>query len=344
MLGVLVKEFTDFKNLTIENCPRPEMGPRQVRIKVQAAGVSFATSLVVAGKYQRKPPLPFIPGTECSGYVTDVGSDVTDIQIGDRVCAVLDWGGQAEEAVAHSSNVFKIPHSLPFNEAICFTNSYLTSYAALVWPHLLQVKEDQFVLVHGAAGGVGIAAIEISKIKGATVIATVGSEDKRKIAEGHGADFTINYNDGGFRERVLELTDNLGANIVYDPVGGDVFLESLRCIAPEGKILPVGFAAGSIQQIPANILLVKNITVVGLNLGYYFGWSPIDMREHFSEQMKESMAELFKWQTAELIRPRVSHCFPIQQFQEAMETVLSRKALGRVALVFDEEAKRLKIS
>ena len=344
MLGVLVKEFTDFKNLTIENCPRPEMGPRQVRIKVQAAGVSFATSLVVAGKYQRKPPLPFIPGTECSGYVTDVGSDVTDMQIGDRVCAVLDWGGQAEEAVAHSSNVFKIPDSLPFNEAICFTNSYLTSYAALVWPHLLQVKEGQFVLVHGAAGGVGIAAIEISKIKGATVIATVGSEDKRKIAEGHGADFTINYNDGGFREQVLELTNNLGANIVYDPVGGDVFLESLRCIAPEGKIMPVGFAAGSIQQIPANILLVKNITVVGLNLGYYFGWSPIDMREHFSEQMKESMAELFKWQTAELIKPRVSHCFSIQQFQEAMETVLSRKALGRVALVFDEEAKRLKIS
>ena len=166
MLGVLVKEFTDFKNLTIENCPRPDMGPRQVRIKVQAAGVSFATSLVVAGKYQRKPPLPFIPGTECSGYVTDVGSDVTDMQIGDRVCAVLDWGGQAEEAVAHSSNVFKIPDSLPFNEAICFTNSYLTSYAALVWPHLLQVKEGQFVLVHGAAGGVGIAAIEISKIKG----------------------------------------------------------------------------------------------------------------------------------------------------------------------------------
>ena len=344
MLGVLVKEFTDFKNLTIENCPRPEMGPRQVRIKVQAAGVSFATSLVVAGKYQRKPPLPFIPGTECSGYVTDVGSDVTDMQIGDRVCAVLDWGGQAEEAVAHSSNVFKIPDSLPFNEAICFTNSYLTSYAALVWPHLLQVKEGQFVLVHGAAGGVGIAAIEISKIKGATVIATVGSEDKRKIAEGHGADFTINYNDGGFREQVLALTNNLGANIVYDPVGGDVFLESLRCIAPEGKIMPVGFAAGSIQQIPANILLVKNITVVGLNLGYYFGWSPIDMREHFSEQMKESMAELFKWQTAELIKPRVSHCFSIQQFQEAMETVLSRKALGRVALVFDEEAKRLKIS
>ena len=172
----------------------------------------------------------------------------------------------------------------------------------------------------------------------------MGSEDKRKIAEGHGADFTINYNDGGFRERVLELTDNLGANIVYDPVGGDVFLESLRCTAPEGKIMPVGFAAGSIQQIPANILLVKNITVVGLNLGYYFGWSPIDMREHFSEQMKESMAELFKWQTAGLIKPRVSHCFSIQQFQEAMETVLSRKALGRVALVFDEEAKRLKIS
>ena len=344
MLGVLVKEFTDFRNLTIEDCPKPEMGPVGVRIKVQAAGVSFATSLVVAGKYQRKPPLPFIPGTECSGYVIDIGSQVTGLKIGDRVCAVLDWGGQAEEAVAHSSNVFKIPEELHFNQAICFTNSYLTSYAALIWPHLLQVKHGQFVLIHGATGGVGIAAIEISKIKGATVIATVGSEDKRKIAEEHGADFTINYNDGGFRKKVLQLTDNLGADVIYDPVGGDVFIESLRCIAPEGRIMPVGFAAGSIQQIPANILLVKNITVTGLNLRYYFGWSPVDMRVHFSEQMKNSMAELFHWYVNGLIKPRISHCFPIQQFQEAMGTVLSRKALGRVALVMDEEAKRLKIS
>lgn len=343
MWGVLVKEFTDFKNLTLEKCPFPELTAQGVRIRVQAAGVSFATSLVVAGKYQRKPPLPFIPGTECSGYVTEVGREVKNINVGDRVCAVLDWGGLAEEAVAHAANVFKIPDNLYFNQAICFTNSYLTSYAALVWPHLLQVQSNQHILIHGATGGVGIAAIEISKIKGAKVIATVGSEEKRKIAEKHGADYTINYLEGGFRSEVLDITNSLGANVIYDPVGGDIFSESLRCIAPEGRIMPVGFAAGTIQQIPANILLVKNITVMGLNLGYYFGWSPTDMREHFATQMNESMDELFGWFSDGYIKPRVSHSFSLHQFQDAMATVLKRKAQGRVALVMDEEAHRLKI-
>ena len=199
MRGFLVKEYTDFKHLTLEEFPEPKLTKKGVRIKIQAAGVSFATSLVVAGKYQRRPPLPFIPGTECSGYVIEVGDEVNGIKKGERVCAVLDWGGQAEEAVAHAANVFRIPETLQFNQAICFTNSYLTSYAALIWPHLLQIREGQHVLIHGAAGGVGIAAIEIAKIKGAKVIATVGSEEKRKIAQEHGADYTINYRDGGFR-------------------------------------------------------------------------------------------------------------------------------------------------
>jgi NADPH:quinone reductase len=343
MRGVLVEEYTEFKNLKLQNCPRPKLFSKGVRIKIQAAGVSFATSLVVAGKYQRKPPLPFVPGTECSGYVIEVGKDVHDISIGDRVCAVLDWGGQAEEAVAHIANVFHIPDSMRFNQAICFTNSYLTSYAALIWPHLLHVKKDQVVLIHGATGGVGIAAIEIAKIKEATVIATVGSAEKERIAQEHGADFTINYSESDFRKIVLEVTDKRGADIIYDPVGGGVFAESLRCIAPEGRIMPVGFAAGTIQQIPANILLVKNITVMGLNLGYYFGWSPIDMRQHYAEKMKSSMRELFNWFESGFLKPRVSHSFAITEFQTAMQTVLARKAQGRVALVLDEEATRLGI-
>ena len=341
MRGVLVTEYTDFKNLTLEECPRPELKPGHVRIKTQAAGVSFATSLMVAGKYQRKPPLPFTPGTECAGYVTGIGDGVQGYQIGDRVCAILDWGGQAEEATAHAANVFPLPDDLEFHKAVCFTNSYLTSYAALVWPHLLQVRAGQSVLIHGAAGGIGVAAIEIAKHKGAMVIATVGSEEKRAIATEHGADHTINYREGGFREEVLALTDGIGANIIYDPVGGDVFNESLRCIAPEGRIMPVGFAAGTIQQIPANILLVKNITVSGLNLGYYFGWSPVDMREHFAPLMKQSMGVLFGWFAQGHLKPRVSHVFPLEEFQDAMAVVLSRKALGRVALVMDEEASRL---
>ena len=343
MRGVLVEEYTEFDNLKLHECPSPKLYPDGVKVNIQAAGVSFATSLVVAGKYQRKPPLPFIPGTECAGYVSEVGDNVRGVNVGDRVCAVLDWGGQAEEVVAHSANVFHIPNTLDFNKAICFTNSYLTSYAALVWPHLLNVQKDQVVLVHGATGGVGIAAIEIAKIKGATVIATVGSQEKEVIAKKHGADHTINYSEFGFRKRVLEITDGRGANIVYDPVGGEVFAESLRCIAPEGRIMPVGFAAGSIQQIPANILLVKNITVTGLNLGYYFGWSPVDMREYYADQMNNSMQELFKWFEAGLLSPRVSHTFALDDFQVAMQTVLQRKAQGRVALVLDEEAKRLGI-
>ncbi len=339
MRGVLVRNYTEFKNLKLEECQSPELKTDSIRIKTQAAGVSFATSLVVSGKYQRKPPLPFIPGTECAGYVIEVGENVTGFKGGDRVCAVLDWGGQAEETTAHKANVFHIPDSLPFHKAICFTNSYLTSYAALVWPNLLHVQKNQTVLVHGAAGGVGIAAVEIAKIKGATVIATVGSEAKKDIAKQHGADHTINYRKNGFRDIVLELTDGRGANIIYDPVGGDVFLESLRCIAPEGRIMPVGFAAGTIQSIPANILLVKNITVTGLNLGYYFGWSPIDMRSEYEGQMRDSMAELLNWFGQGLLNPRVSHLFPLCKFQTAMETVLNRQALGRVALVMDEEKK-----
>ena len=341
MRGVLVKEYTEFENLTLENCPRPELKPRHVRIRTQAAGVSFATSLVVAGKYQRKPPLPFVPGTEAAGYVSEVAAGVTRFKVGDRITAVIDWGGQAEECTAHEANAFKLPDSMEFHKAICFTNSYSTSYAALVWPHLLAVRPGQTVLIHGAAGGIGVAAIEISKIKGATVIATVGSEEKRAIATAHGADHVINYRESSFREQVLNLTDGIGANIIYDPVGGDVFAESLRCIAPEGRIMPVGFAGGTIQQIPANILLVKNITVCGLNLGYYMGWSPRDMRSEYDQQMQDSMAELFSWFEQGLLKPRVSHTFALEQFQEAMNTVLTRKALGRVALVMDEEARKL---
>ncbi len=343
MRGVVVKQYTDFKNLTLDEFPRPDLKPDHVRIAVQAAGVSFATSLVVSGRYQRKPPLPFVPGTECAGFVTEVGGNVEGFAIGDRVCAVLDWGGLAEETAAHAVNVFKLPDSLEFHRAICFTNSYLTSYAALIWPHLLQIKAGQTVLIHGAAGGVGIAAIEIAKVKDATVIATVGSEEKRAIVTEHGADHSINYREGGFRDTVLTLTDGLGAAVIYDPVGGNVFAESLRCIAPEGRIMPVGFAAGMIQQIPANILLVKNITVCGLNLGYYFGWSPRDMRIAYASQMKHSMKTLFSWFGQGHLNPRVSHVFSLNDFQAAMTTVLKRKATGRVALVMDEEARRLAV-
>ncbi len=341
MRGVLVKEFTEFENLRVEDCPPLTLQPGQLRIRTQAAGVSFATSLVVSGRYQRKPPLPFVPGTEAVGIVTETGADVQRVRAGDRVAAILDWGGLAEEVVAHEINTFALPHSLEFYRAICFTNSYGTSCAALTWPHLLNLQAGETLLVHGAAGGVGIAAVEIGKIRGAQVIATVGSDEKSAIAKAHGADHVINYSDGPFRDQVLDITGGRGANAIYDPVGGEVFEQSLRCIAPEGRIMPVGFAGGTIQQIPANLLLVKNITVCGLNMGYYVGWSPDDMRHEYGPRMQEMLAQLFAWFEQGKLNPRVSHTFALDDFQDAMAVVLGRRSHGRVAIVMDEEARRL---
>jgi NADPH2:quinone reductase len=341
MRGVLVKEWTEFENLEIADCPSPKLGKGQLRIATQAAGVSFATSLVVAGRYQRKPPLPFVPGTEAAGIVTEVAGDVSTFKIGDRVVCILDWGGLAQEAVANAVNTYPIPDSLEFHRAICFASSYSTSYAALTWPHLLRLQAGETLLVHGAAGGVGMAAVEIGKILGATVIATVGSAEKAAFATAHGADHVINTSDMPFRDAVLELTGGVGANVIYDPVGGDVFAQSLRCIAPEGRTMPVGFAGGTIQQIPANILLVKNITVCGLNMGYYVGWSPNDMRHKYAGRMRDAMAQLFDWFEAGRLNPEVSHCFALDDFQQAMAVVLGRQSIGRVALVMDREAARM---
>ena len=341
MRGVWVKELTEFKNLTVAECRRPTMLKNQVRVAVQAAGVSFAQSLVVQGRYQRKPPLPFSPGSEIAGIVTEVGDETNRINVGDRICAIVEWGGLAEEAVAYEANTFTLPGSLEFHRAICFTNSYSTSCAALTWPHLLNVKGDDVLLVHGGAGGVGIAAIEIAKIQGATIIATAGSPEKVCVAKDHGADHVINYRKENFRDRVLDITDGIGVNAVYDPVGGEVFAQSLRCLAPEGRIMPVGFAGGTIQQIPANILLVKNATVCGLNMGYYFGWSDKDVRDEFSPLMQQLLAKLFTWFERGLLNPRVIQIFSLDDFQEAMATVLGRWSQGRVAVVMGDEAKRL---
>ncbi|MDA1098057.1 MAG: NADPH:quinone oxidoreductase family protein [Proteobacteria bacterium] len=341
MRGVLVEEFTEFETLKVQDCPIPPLERGQVRIKTQAAGVSFATSLIVSGRYQRKPPLPFVPGTEVAGIVTETGGEVARLKVGDRVACILDWGGLAEEAVAHEVNTFVLPPSLEFHRAICFTNSYGTSCAALTWPHLLHVQDGETLLVHGGAGGVGIAAIEIGKILGARVIATAGSAEKLAIAKAHGADHVINYRDGPFRDQVLEITGGRGANAIYDPVGGAVFEQSLRCIAPEGRIMPVGFAGGTIQQIPANLLLVKNITVCGLNMGYYVGWSPDDVRHAYGPRMQAMLAQLFAWFEQGRLNPRVSHSFALDDFQAAMAVVLGRLSQGRVAIVMDEEARRL---
>lgn len=344
MQGVLVRDWMPFEQLRLEDVPDPVAGSGEVLIRTQAAGVSFATSLVVQGKYQRRPPLPFVPGTEIAGVVDEVGEGVSRFRPGERVCAVLDWGALAERASVKAVNVFALPDGLEFARAIAFTNSYATSAAALTWSHLLNVGEGDWLLVHGASGGVGLAAIEIAKILGAHVIATAGSQAKLDTARAHGADHVINYRETPFREPVLELTGGLGVNAVYDPVGGEVFAQSLRCMAPEGRIMPVGFAGGDIPQIPANLLLVKNLTVCGLNMGYYYGWSPRDMRDAYEARIRALMERLFEWFRAGHIRPELAAAYPLARFQDAMADVLARRAIGRVAVVMDEEAQRLGVA
>ncbi|MBK17868.1 MAG: hypothetical protein CMM52_03385 [Rhodospirillaceae bacterium] len=330
MRGLWVTEYTEFDKLTVEEIPSPALEPKQVRIRVGAAGVSFAANLVVAGKYQRKPPLPFTPGTECAGEVIECGSGVTRFKPGDRVCAALDWGAYAEEAIAWEVNVYPITEILSFAQATNF-NSYATSGAALTWPHLLNLQAGQTLLIHGAAGAIGLAAIDIAKNIGATVIATASTQEKRDAALKQGADHAVDYSDGEFRDAINDLTDGRGANAILDPVGGDVFDQSLRCIAMEGRICPIGFTAGRAAQIPSNIVLVKNITVCGLNMGTYYGWSPNDVRYEMEDRVRTLMTKFSEWASEGKINPQVCATFPLNEFKEAMALVLSRKSIGRVA-------------
>ncbi|MCA8928487.1 MAG: NADPH:quinone oxidoreductase family protein [Alphaproteobacteria bacterium] len=341
MRAVVVDEFNPFDQLELHDWPSPQVGPRQVKIRTQAIGISFAESLLVSGQYQRRPPLPFVAGCEVAGIVTECGEGATRFRPGDRVCGLIDWGAMAEEAVAPEVSLHRMPDAMSFAEGTTIASSYATTAAAFTWPKLLDVRAGDRVLVHGATGGVGMAAVEIGKILGATVIATAGSEEKLRLARERGADHAINYREHDFRAAVLEITDGRGVDKVYDPVGGDVFAQSLRCMAPEGRICPIGFASGAFPQIPANLLLVKNLTVCGLNLGYYFGWSPDDVRYRYEDLTRGLIGQVFRWFEAGQLKPPIDTVFPLAQFREALARVLARQSIGRVVLAVNEEAARL---
>ncbi|HEY6983166.1 NADPH:quinone oxidoreductase family protein [Reyranella sp.] len=335
MKAMICEKWGGPEDLKLLDVERPPLKPGQVRIKVRAAGVSFATTLVIAGKYQRRPPLPFAPGTEASGIVIEADAACRRLKVGDEVVAVLDWGGLAEETVAHEVNVFPKPRNVGFVEAIQLAISYPTSAAALTWPSVLDLRKSQTLLVHAAAGGVGMAAVEIGKIVGARVIATAGGARKTEFARAHGADHVIDYTSADFREEVLKLTSGRGVDRVYDPVGGEVFAQSLRCLAVGGRICPIGFAGGSIPQVPANILLVKSIAVMGFNYGYYVGWSPHDARFEEAERTLALMERIRVWCEAGLCRPHVDRIWRLEEAATAMRALLERSVAGRVAVVMD---------
>jgi NADPH:quinone reductase len=335
MKAMICRQWGGPEDLKLEDVATAPLKAGQVRIRVKAAGVSFATTLVIAGKYQRRPPFPFAPGTEVSGVVTAVDAACKRVKVGDEVVAVLDWGGLAEEAVAHEVNVFLKPRNVDFAPAIQFAISYPTSAGALTWPAVLDVQKGQTLLVHAAAGGVGMAAVEIGKILGATVIATAGGARKTEFAKAHGADHVIDYSRTDFRDEVLKLTAGRGVDRVYDPVGGEIFAQSLRCMAIESRICPIGFAGGTIPQIPANMLLIKTIAVTGFNYGYYVGWSPHDARFEEADRVLALMERIRGWCEAGLCRPHVDRSFRLDQAAQAMRALLERSVTGRVAIVME---------
>lgn len=308
--------------LDLRDIDSPPLAPTQVRICVAAAGVNFADTLFINGKYQEKVEPPLVPGMELAGTVIEVGAQVMNLAVGDRVMAAVTGGAFAEEAVAEQTDVIRLPDSLDFVTAAGFPVAYGTSHLGL--KAKANLRAGEVLVVHGAAGGVGLTAVEVGVAMGATVIATAGGSDKVKVALDHGAHHGIDYKAEDIRERVKALTGGRGADVIYDPVGGEVFDASLRSIAPDGRILVIGFASGTVPQVPANILLVKNVTVIGYWWGAYRKLNPTLVRD--------SLAECVQWWADGKLQPHVSQTLPLEQAAEALALLKSRAATGKVVL------------
>jgi NADPH:quinone reductase len=301
----------------------PEPGPGQVLIETRAIGCNFPDILMIQGKYQVKPPHPFSPGHEIAGVVRAVGSGVTRVRPGQRVLASLEWGGYADRAVAAAERVHPIPDAMPFDQAAAFYVVYQTSYAALV--RRAAIQPGEWLLVHGAAGGVGLSAVPIGKAVGARVIATAGTKEKLEIAGQSGADVLIDYVTEDWVERVKTVTGGEGADVIYDPVGGDVFDGSTKCIAFEGRILTIGFAGGRIPTLAINRVLLKNFSVVGVHWGYY--------QRRGSPLVQEWMDALLKLYAEGRIRPVIYRTYPLREAAAALSALSSRESYGKVVLV-----------
>ncbi len=323
MRAVVAREWCEPRGLVMDDVPLPEPGEGQVRVKVRSAALNFPDILLIAGKYQVKPPLPFSPGLEVAGTVDAVGKGVTAFAPGRRVLAVIGVGGFAEYAVAPAAEVQPIPDAMSDDEAAALPLVYQTSYFGLVVRGGLREKET--VLVHSAAGGVGLAAVQIARALGAgKIIGTVGSDHKRGVVRDNGADVAVNYRTEDFVEVVKRETNGRGADIVYDPVGGEVGQRSTKCIAPEGRLLIIGFTSGAFSNFVSNHILIKNYSVVGVHWGLYRQFRPAEI-----DRAWKALWELY---AAGRIKPLVGARYPMTQAAEAMEALASREAVGKIVL------------
>ena len=325
MKAVLAKTFGPPEQLVLEELPARQAGPGEVVIAVKACGVNFFDALIVQGKYQTRPPLPFSPGGEVSGVIRAMGEGVKGLETGTRVLAFVGHGGYADEVVTDAANIIALPAQMDFVTAAAFPITYATSYHAL--KDRGQLRSGETLLVLGAAGGVGLSAVEIGKIMGARVIAAASSEGKLAVAREHGADLLINYGASDLRERLREATGGKGVDVAYDPVGGAYAEPALRSLAAGGRYLVIGFASGEIPKIALNLLLLKVVSLVGVFWGAFAKAQP--------QRNAANMAELLDWYTQGRLRPHVSATFPLERYRDALDAVMQRKALGKVVLVME---------
>jgi NADPH2:quinone reductase len=305
--------------------PTPEPGPGQVRVRIHAASLNFPDLLIVQNKYQMKPPLPFVPGSEYAGVVEAVGAGVTHLKVGDAVAAFGGTGGFATHAVVDAALVMPLPHGFAFDDAAAFILTYATTHHALV--DRGQLRSGETLLVLGAAGGVGTAAIQIGKVLGARVIAASSSDEKGELCRSIGADAAINYATSNLREELKRLTDGKGPDVVYDPVGGDLAEPAFRSIAWRGRYLVIGFAQGGIPALPLNLALLKGASIVGVFWGEFARREP--------KANAAALAELARWYAEGKVKPVIDQRLPMRELPKAYERMGSRTVRGKLVMTND---------
>lgn len=319
---IVCRELGPPESLRLETIASRALKPAEVRVAVRAAGLNFPDVLMAAGQYQLKPDLPFTPGMEASGDVAEVGHDVTGVAIGDRVIVKMRHGAFADEAIVTPGQLTLLPKTFDYAEGATFLAAHGTAYHALV--DRGQLKAGETLLVHGAGGGVGLAAVEIGKLLGATVIAAASSEEKLAVARARGADHLVLTTREPFRDAVKRITEGRGVDVVFDPVGGEVFETSVRCIAWGARLLVIGFTGG-IGLARTNLILMKGASVLGVRAGEAVRQNPA--------LGEARMTALLAWAEAGKVRPNVSHRLPLEDYAQAMRLLLDRRAIGRVALM-----------
>ncbi|NYT78561.1 NADPH:quinone oxidoreductase family protein [Alcaligenaceae bacterium] len=322
----------DVQLVTVDKPSAP--GPHEVVLEVAYASVSHATGLMIEGKYQTKPALPFTPGTEAVGRVVSVGKSVTRLKPGDNAVAIANWGCFAEQIKVPEYTVYPLPDGLPLLAALPIPISYGTAYTGLLWRCGLQPGET--VLVLGAGSGVGLAAVEIARQMGADVIACASTQEKRDTALARGAQAVV-VPGPDMAADVKALTQGCGADIVVDPVGGELFSYAVRAAAHNARLLSIGFASGSLPVVPANILLVKNLTLHGFFYGRFIGWTPADERAVHAPALQHAMRTMLNWANDKRIFPEISRVYAIDELSSALDALHSRKVIGKLAISIQPE-------